>query len=254
MEELCVCFQENAFLLDGEIMTDELINWIDKECGVRDLAKTLYPLVHKRGVLSEFIVSIMEYVGILDLNGVGQTESILKKSAGRSILERKKLKADHLLHKGKHLAALLCYESLLREWDTAVSSGSVGRTAGGAAVFRSGILHNKGVALTRMMRYADGADCFWEAYELEPAKDSLVAYLGAMRLYLEEGEYIAFLSEHPQFFEASLLLEKRMEESRQNWQTNKPYARVWGQMGEASAEKWDGMMKELKERYRRSMS
>jgi tetratricopeptide (TPR) repeat protein len=235
-------------------MSDRLIGWIARECELEDLAKQLYPLVHKKGSLSEFVACILRYAGLLDTDVIQQTDSILKKSAGRSMLERKKLKADHFLFKGKDMSALLLYDEILRAWE---QEGSLGTTGAGplyGAVLRRGIMHNKGVVLSRLMRYSEAADCFWEAYSIEPSKDSLVAYLGAMRMYLEEGDYIAFLAGHPEFFQASLLLEKRMEEARQSWLTDKPYARVWGQLGEASASSWDGMLRELKERYRRSMS
>jgi tetratricopeptide (TPR) repeat protein len=254
VEELCVCLQENAFLLDSDIMSDELIGWIGRECELEELADRLYPLVHKKGTLSEFVACLLAYVGLLDTDIIQQTDSILKKSAGRSMLERKKLKADHFLYKGKDMSALLLYDELILVWEQEIGIGTAGKQTHGAPALRRGILHNKGVVLSRMMRYGEAADCFWEAYSLDPSKDSLVAYLGAMRMYLEESDYIAFLAEHPEFFQASLLLEKRMEEARQSWQTDKPYARVWGQMGEASAIRWEGMLHELKERYRRSMS
>ena len=52
MEELCYCLKENAFLLDLSIMNDKLADWIGEECKVRELAKQLYPMIHKQGSLS----------------------------------------------------------------------------------------------------------------------------------------------------------------------------------------------------------
>ena len=49
MEELCYCLKENAFLLDLSIMNDKLADWIGEECKVRELAKQLYPMIHKQG-------------------------------------------------------------------------------------------------------------------------------------------------------------------------------------------------------------
>ena len=50
IEELCYCIRENAFLIDASLMNDDLVNWIDKDCGLTDLAKELYPMVHKRAL------------------------------------------------------------------------------------------------------------------------------------------------------------------------------------------------------------
>ena len=66
MEELCYCLKENAFLLDLSIMNDKLVDWIGEECKVRELAKQLYPMVHKQGSLSVFVVTILQYVGMYD--------------------------------------------------------------------------------------------------------------------------------------------------------------------------------------------
>ena len=62
MEELCYCIRENAFLIDVSLMNDGLLEWIDRECGLRELVRILNPLVHKAGSLSAFVTAIMEYV------------------------------------------------------------------------------------------------------------------------------------------------------------------------------------------------
>lgn len=66
MEELCFCLKENAFLLDMSVMRDELVEWIEKECGLKTLAGELYQLIHKKGSLSTFVGMIQEYVGFYD--------------------------------------------------------------------------------------------------------------------------------------------------------------------------------------------
>ena len=63
MEELCYCLKENAFLLDLSIMNDKLVDWIGEECKVWELAKLLYPMVHKQGSLSVFVVTIRNMWG-----------------------------------------------------------------------------------------------------------------------------------------------------------------------------------------------
>ena len=78
MEELCYCLKENAFLLDLSIMNDKLVDWIGEECKVRELAKQLYPMVHKQGSLSVFVVTILQYVGMYDPEEILQVEQVLK--------------------------------------------------------------------------------------------------------------------------------------------------------------------------------
>ena len=74
MEELCYCIKENAFLIDVSLMNDGLLEWIDRECGLRDLVKILNPLVHKAGSLSAFVTVILEYTGFYGPEVIRQVE------------------------------------------------------------------------------------------------------------------------------------------------------------------------------------
>lgn len=99
MEELCYCLKENAFLLDLSIMNDKLVDWIGEECKVWELAKQLYPMVHKQGSLSVFVVTILQYVGMYDPEEILQVEQVLKQGAGLSNLEKRKSQIDYMVEK-----------------------------------------------------------------------------------------------------------------------------------------------------------
>ena len=106
MEELCYCLKENAFLLDLSIMNDKLVDWIGEECKVWELAKQLYPMVHKQGSLSVFVVTILQYVGMYDPEEILQVEQVLKQGAGLSNLEKRKSQIDYMVEKRKYAADL----------------------------------------------------------------------------------------------------------------------------------------------------
>ena len=116
MEELCYCLKENAFLLDLSIMNDKLVDWIGEECKVRELAKQLYPMVHKQGSLSVFVVTILQYVGMYDPEDIRQVEQVLKQGAGLSNLEKRKSQIDYMVEKRKYAAAIRGYDLLLETW------------------------------------------------------------------------------------------------------------------------------------------
>ena len=94
MEELWYCLKENAFLLDLSIMNDKLADWIGDECKVRELAKHLYPMIHKQGSLSVFVLTILQYVGMYGEEDLKQVEQVLKQGAGLSNLEKRKSQID----------------------------------------------------------------------------------------------------------------------------------------------------------------
>lgn len=101
MEELCYCLKENAFLLDMSIMNDKLVDWIGEECRVRELAKQLYPMVHKQGSLSVFVLTILQYVGIYGEEELQAVAQVLKQGSGLSNLEKRKSQIDYMVEKRK---------------------------------------------------------------------------------------------------------------------------------------------------------
>lgn len=112
MEELCYCLKENAFLLDMSIMNDKLVDWIGEECRVRELAKQLYPMVHKQGSLSAFVLTILQYVGIYGEEELQAVAQVLKQGSGLSNLEKRKSQIDYMVEKRKYAAAfadMICY-------------------------------------------------------------------------------------------------------------------------------------------------
>ncbi|MDL2300879.1 hypothetical protein LJC58_00795 [Lachnospiraceae bacterium OttesenSCG-928-D06] len=213
IEELCYAMKENAFLLDGDIMSDELIAWIEKECGLLELSKKLYPLVHKKGTLSSFVAMIQEYTGFYDYATIQSICQTLKRGAGLNVLEKRKSRIDYLLKQGQIMVAIREYDILLKEWQIASEEGHPLGTD-----LKSALLHNKGVALSMLMMYCDAADCFFQAYEIDHSEESFASFLGAKRLFLTETDYVALVSSFPEMLSASLALEEKMETLSLDWQ------------------------------------
>ena len=182
MEELCYCLKENAFLLDMSIMNDKLVDWIGEECRVRELAKQLYPMVHKQGSLSAFVLTILQYVGIYGEEELQAVAQVLKQGSGLSNLEKRKSQIDYMVEKRKYAAAIRGYDMLLETWSDLEREG---RELPAGKV-RAAILHNKGVALTGLMLYDKAAEYFREAWQADPDRSHLDAYLAAKRMELTE--------------------------------------------------------------------
>lgn len=207
MEELCYCLRENAFLLDLSLLEEKLVDWIAEECGIKELARELYPMVRKQGSLSAFVTLILEYVGLYDNEIIREVEKVLKDGSGLSNLEKRKNQVDYLVRKRKYPAAVHRYDDLLSRWQEENAYGGqlpVSRV-------KAQILHNKGVALACMMEYGAAAECFLQANEIEASEESYQSYLAAKRMELSEGDYLAFIAEQPGSYEQSLKLEKKIE-------------------------------------------
>lgn len=208
MEELCYCLRENAILLDFSIMDEHLISWMDKECGMSELAKELHFMVRKQGTLSAFVVQILEYVGLYDGEIIQEVERLLKDNSGLTNIEKRKKQIDYLVQKKKYFLAVKRYDDLLMEWN---EEGKQGAELLPRYV-KAAILHNKGVALTHMMMYGLAAECFWRAYETDAGEASFNAYLAAKRMELKETDYLELIAQMPDSYEKTLALEKRVEQ------------------------------------------
>lgn len=213
MEELSFCLRENAFLLDVSVMRDELVEWIDRECGLKSLAAELHNLIHKKGSLSAFVVMILEYAGFYETDEIAEVERVLRQGAGLSNIERRKGQIDYLVRKRKYAAAIRGYDSLLAKWNEMELTG--GEMP--AAKVRGAILHNKAVALTGMMLYGFAAEYFKEAYDTDGELSHHKAYLAAKRMELNEGAYISFAAEQTIGYEHTLELERQIERFTEDW-------------------------------------
>lgn len=222
MEELSFCLKENAFLLDMSLMRDELVEWIDRECGLKALAGELHKLIHKQGSLSAFVLMILEYVGFYDSADIREVEQILKQGAGLSNIERRKGQIDYLVRQKRFATAIRGYDSLLDKWNEMEAEGKEMP----AAKVRGAILHNKAVALTGMMFYGAGADCFKAAFDADGELAHYQGYLAAKRMELDENAYIAFAAEQTQGYKYTLELEKKMERLTEDWKIQPEFQRL----------------------------
>ncbi len=257
MEELCYVLKENAFLLDFSVMEDGLLDWIEKECGLKELAKALHPMVHKQGSLSVFVAAILNFVGLYDKETVTEAEQVLKQGAGLSSVEKKKSQVDYLVKKKKYSVAVKAYDSLIEKWEENVEEGESLPAPECLAL----IWHNRGVAMAGLMIYEKAAECFLKAYELEERRDFYRDYLAAKRMVLTESEYVSFAAENPEGYELTLELEKDMERLTDEWERQPEYLRLYhhrelraGDGKQMYYEENERLTQTLKDNYRKSVA
>lgn len=255
MEELCYCIKENAFLLDFSLMNDGLIDWIERQCGLKGLARELYHMAHKSGSLSAFAIAILAYTGLYDEGVIREIGQVLKRGAGLSTVEKRKSQIDHLVRQKKLLPAVRGYDQLLEGWGEFEQD----QEQPPAASTKAAILHNKGVALAGLMLYGQAAACFQEAYQLSGSEDDYTEYLAAKRMELPEGDYVAFAAENAGNYQYVLQLEKKLEQLTQDWELQPEYLRLYNRRElrgidrQKYKEENDSLMQALKNSYRKGI-
>lgn len=212
LEELCFALCRNTFLLDGGLLDQRLVKWLETECGLRELARSLYALAGGNASPGAFVGTILEYAHFGTERERRETQELLRLSADTDISVRRKNFADYLVEHEHYTQAVMEYEKALEE------------TAGMNPAVRSQLFHNKGVALCRLFSFEEAAEAFLAAYEENPQnEEAAVSYLSAIRMNLSEADYIAFIAGNPDWHEQSLEVEKRMGAAQAEYESSETY-------------------------------
>lgn len=205
VEELCYFLRENAYLLDETIFTRGLSDWLYKECGLPELGQKLNMLQKNKGKPESFVTAIFEYTGYFKPEEIRETQRLVRVSANVTLTEKQKARADYFLESRRYVLAMQEYRNLLQDGDAL------------APDFAGSIYHNLGTSQAKLFLFEKAAASFEQAYRLTGNPESLLQYLAAMRLHLKEPEYLNFLTDHAEYYDASLELEKRVVARKEAW-------------------------------------
>ena len=214
IEELCYSLAQSAQFLDKDIMDPELVRWLRDECGLPELAEQLRPYLGKERQLADFIALILNYTAYMAQDRKLKTKNIVASGQGMEIYQRKAAHAGMLAQEGRAYEALNEFTALLSELPEPERE------------LRAEISRQMGKIYCRLFRFRAGMEQYYKAYALSGKQDDYVLYLGALRMLLSEDEYIAFVSEHPESYEASLELESRMQNVRRQYQISENSRRM----------------------------
>ncbi len=219
MEELSYVLKENALLLDTDLLSDRLVEWVGTQCALPELAGELHQMVHEKGSLSLFVGRILEYTGFYSGQEIKQAVDILKRGAGMNVPQKRKMRIDTLVTQRKYAAAVQEYDCLLADF-----AKELARDQGTS--LKASILHNKGRALAGLMEYARAADCFREAYELDLDRESLRCCLVAKRMELSDKDYVIYTASIPDSAAVAYALEKDTARLNESWEKETDYLRL----------------------------
>ncbi len=245
IEELCCLLAANPFMIDVGIMDKSLVEWIETECGLKDLSHQLLSLFRRGIQPGIFVDTIMDYVKYNAVSERKKIKEALTDSAGLSECERRKKQGDYLLRNGRYQMAITEYDRILRELED------------GEEEFGAKIYHNLGVAYSKLFRFESAAKYLQKAYEISKNKESGIQYLIAAREIMSENSYISFIAENGQYYELSLEVEKLYQESKTQFEATRESRMlsalsIFKEEGNTSSyyEEIDKVILGLKETYR----
>mgnify|MGYP002521263998 FL=1 len=186
MEELCYYIMGNTYLLDNSFMSEELCTWVEKQMGLYKLAEKLRDIMRGQGLLSEFVLAILEQNGYCTMKEMQDIVLTIRQMEEKSDFECNKIRADHLMEKQKYLAGIYEYKRLLDSPDAKEAS----------ALLRGNIWHNLGTAYARLFLFEEAAKCYEEAYKRNESRESLRECLLCYRCLHDENGFMRKAIEH----------------------------------------------------------
>ncbi|MBR4344661.1 MAG: hypothetical protein IKP88_18490 [Lachnospiraceae bacterium] len=232
IEELCYSIRQNLDLIDSGAIDRNMAAFIRDDLGLKDRGKLLESLIYSRASLKDKLMSIFESCDFYDSSELKKISSEIEELSRMSSLERRKKRADKLMHQGKVNEAAVEYRSILE--NPAVQELS--------DVCIGGIMHNLAVFEIRRGDNDEASRYFLEAFEHNMDRESLKAYLYTLKLAKNNNRYadeVRRLEVDPRLYNE---IENHMHSVEEDFEQSNNYneinrLRVLWQQGRYSEEK-----------------
>ena len=203
IEELCFTIVRNRYLLGNDSFQSDIIDWIELELGLEDLALSLRRRVDKRCDVADFAYLILDYVRYNTPEEIEETRKVLKASSDMNVYDRNLARADFLIENGRFDQAFDTYQGL-RRTDASKDVST-----------RARMLYNEGVMNAKLFQFSAAASHFRSAYELTHDPDAYLRYIGALRMRMTEKEYLDYITEDAKGYQFSQTLERAIQEAEE---------------------------------------
>lgn len=236
IEELCWFLHRNLCLIDENITSQALVEWVRDELGLKTLSRKLADALERPDKdVSYFVLPIFQEIGYLRTGESRLVREELTKVQVQPREERAKTRADYLVKGGRLQAACALYQGILENR----SEGKLG------APFYASVWNNLGCALARQFLFEEAADAFLNGWKTSQSRELMRKYVSTLPLFLSDEEYRKRLEE----FGADSVLTGKIQEYNAA-AARKAQEKVRSRsMQEADSA---AVLEELKEEYRRS--
>ena len=179
IEELCFNLRQNLDIIDSGVIDRNLATFIKDELELPDRGRRLEGLITSRASLKEKLMTVFESCDYYDDTELKKISSEIDELAKMSGIERRKKRADRQMKQGHLNEAAAEYRSILAHTGAnELSDGGMGE-----------ILHNLGIFEIRRGDTEEAIRLFLDAYEHNGNRETLKAYLFALKLTKNNSRY-----------------------------------------------------------------
>lgn len=221
IEELCFYICNNAYLLEEDFFSMDMISWIEEECNLVDIAKNLRTMVRQGAKLEALVRTLLTEVHYCRETEMEEVLKLLLGSDQVSPAEKCKVRADYFLKSQKYVLAQKLYEELKDNLLHNIHKEGVQEQL-------AEVYHNLGVIYANLFMLNQAADYFKLAYELDQKQSHMVAYLASCRIRMKDNEFLKHIATVPGAYEASGQLEELLKTTMDEWNVSEEKIRASG--------------------------
>lgn len=192
VEELCYSLEQCAAFADESIADSALCLWLEEECGLRELAAQLEPLMKNPSeTVEEVVLRILAYVGFQSPQRIRQVRDTMESGKGTEPFQRRLREAELLASGGKDAAALRLLGELAGDLPPL------------ERIIRARVWAEKARIYAGSFRFGQALACCEEAFRLTGKRQDCLQMLAMRLLASGEEEYRRYLEENPSLQEAA---------------------------------------------------
>lgn len=182
LEELCYFLSRSMALADEVILDDELVIWLERECGFGKTIREYESFEADDDCIGERLMWLFKKSHYFNEQQLRNLRNEISELKTETPARRQKKKGDALLKFSKYKSGIDCYERLLNTDDIEKEDKQL----------QADVYHNLGVAYEKMFQSGRAVKCFLEAYGCDDTRENLADYLKAV--YFDSGRD-SFISE-----------------------------------------------------------
>lgn len=215
VEELCYYICNNAYLLEEDFINQDMLLWLDSECMLPTLAKTLRAQKRQGVRLEDQVRLLLETVHYCPAEEIDAIVGMIAANYSMNSLQKNKIRADYFLKNERYALALQAYEELTEELKREKDAKLI-----------ASVYYNMGVIYAHLFLFGQAGEYFKQAYETQEKEEYQVAYLAVRRIVGPDAGYLKLVGENEEYYQASRVLEHMMDKTEKDWKISDEHMRI----------------------------
>ena len=186
IEELCYYLYHHVYLIEEDLLSDDLFDWIGTELKLPERAKKLKQLKQQKADLKTIVTVILCSSDYFTEYEIKALLKLLDEMIGMPQIKRNCIKAKYYFSNRQYKEAVIEYEIIINSADAVRFTPEE----------YGDIYHNYAVAKVYVAGLKEASELFYQAYERNHREESLRQYLYSLVLCKKQDEFISKSEEY----------------------------------------------------------